>query len=113
MRVALFSPLPPCRSGIADYSETLVEHLKPLVDLEVFADGDRPFDPARFDIARYRLGNNPHNGFVCGAALPHPGAVVMHESNLHPLMAHLPMGRNHWSIHLGASEYEGRWEALA
>src|ERR1039457_7431121 len=72
MRVALFSPLPPCRSGIADYSETLVEHLKPLVDLEVFADGDRPFDPSRFDIALYHLGNNPHHGFVYEAALRHP-----------------------------------------
>src|ERR1017187_6738906 len=90
MRVALFSPLPPCRSGIADYSETLVEHLKPLVDLEVFADGDRPFDPSRFDIALYHLGNNPHHGFVYEAALRHPGVVAMHESNLHHLMETAP-----------------------
>src|ERR1035438_8264616 len=62
MRVAWFFPLPPCRSGIADYSETLVEHLKPLVDLEVFADGDRPFDPSRFDIALYHLGRMAHGG---------------------------------------------------
>ena len=32
MRVAFFSPLPPARSGIADYSEALLESLKPLVD---------------------------------------------------------------------------------
>src|ERR1022692_2839182 len=75
MRVALFSPLPPCRSGIADYSETLVEHLKPLVDLEVFADGDRPFDPSRFDIALYHLGNNPHHGFDGACALNARGVV--------------------------------------
>ena len=61
MRVAFFSPLPPCRSGIADYSETLIEHLKPLVDLEVFADGGRLFDPARFDVALYHLGNNSYH----------------------------------------------------
>ncbi len=29
MRVAFFSPLPPARSGIADYSEALIESLKP------------------------------------------------------------------------------------
>ena len=37
MRVAYFSPLPPARSGIADYSEALIESLKPLVDLEVIS----------------------------------------------------------------------------
>ncbi len=29
-RVAFFSPLPPARSGIADYSEALIESLRPL-----------------------------------------------------------------------------------
>jgi glycosyltransferase involved in cell wall biosynthesis/SAM-dependent methyltransferase len=113
MRVAFFSPLPPCRSGIADYSETLVEHLKPLVDLEVFADGDRPFDPSRFDIALYHLGNNPHHGFVYEAALRQPGVVVMHESNLHHLVADLTIRRNDWDAYLRACEYEGGPEALA
>ena len=113
MRVAYFSPLPPCRSGIADYSETLVEHLKPLVDLEVFADGNRTFDPSRFDIALYHLGNNPHHGFVYEAALRQPGVVVMHESNLHHLVADLTIRRNDWDGYLRACEYEGGPEALA
>ena len=113
MRVAFFSPLPPCRSGIADYSETLAEHLKPLVDLEVFADENRPFDASRFDIALYHLGNNPHHGFVYEAALRHPGVVVMHESNLHHLIADLTIRRNDWDAYLRACEYEGGPEALA
>ena len=61
MRVAFFSPLPPSRSGIADYSETLIEHLKPLAEVEVFSGDGRSFDPARFDIALYHLGNNPYH----------------------------------------------------
>ncbi len=113
MRVAFFSPLPPCRSGIADYSETLAEHLKPLVDLEIFADGDRPFDASRFDVALYQLGNNPYHGFVYEAALRHPGAVVMHESNLHHLIADLTIRRNDWDAYLRECEYEGGAEALA
>jgi glycosyltransferase involved in cell wall biosynthesis/SAM-dependent methyltransferase len=113
MRVAFFSPLPPCRSGIADYSETLIEHLKPLVELEVFSDGERPFDPSRFDIALYHLGNNPHHGFVYEAALRHPGVVVMHESNLHHLIADLTIRRDDWDGYLRACEYEGGAEALA
>jgi glycosyltransferase involved in cell wall biosynthesis/SAM-dependent methyltransferase len=113
MHVAFFSPLPPCRSGIADYSETLIEHLKPLAEVEVFADGARPFDPSNFDIALYHLGNNPHHGFVYEAALRHPGVVAMHESNLHHLIADLTIRRNDWEAYLRACEYEGGPEALA
>jgi len=113
MRVAFFSPLPPCRSGIADYSATLAEHLRPLADVEVFADGDRPFDPSRFDIALYHLGNNPYHGFVYEAALRHPGVVVMHESNLHHLIADLTIRRNDWDAYLRACEYEGGPDAVA
>ena len=63
MRVAFFSPLPPARSGIADYSEALIESLRPLVDLEVFSAAGQPFDPARFDIALYQVGNNGYPRF--------------------------------------------------
>src|ERR1019366_8247332 len=107
MRVAFFSPLPPCRSGIADYSETLVEHLKLLVDPEVFADGDRPFDASRFDVALYHLGNNPHHGFVYEAALRHPGVVVMHESNLHHLITDLTIRRDDWDAYVRECECDG------
>src|SRR5579862_7519570 len=112
MRVAFFSPLPPCRSGIADYSETLAEHLKPLVEMEVFADGSQPFDASRFDIALYHLGNNPYHGFVYEAALRHPGVVVMHESNLHHLIADVTIRRNDWDAYLRECEYDGGARAL-
>jgi len=112
MRVAFFSPLPPSRSGIADYSETLAAHLKPLVELELFADGDQPFDASRFDIALYHLGNNPYHGFAYEAALRHPGVVVMHESNLHHLIAELTIRRNDWDGYLRECEYAGGAAAL-
>ncbi len=75
--------------------------------------GKRPFDPSRFDIALYHLGNNPHHGFVYEAALRHPGVVVMHESNLHHLIADLTIRRDDWDGYLRACEYEGGPEALA
>ena len=113
MRVAFFSPLPPRRSGIADYSATLLEHLKPLVEVQAFADASQPFDPADFDIALYQLGNNPDHDFVYEAALRHPGVVVMHESNLHHLIAELTIRRDNWEGYLRECEYEGGPEALA
>src|SRR5450631_1774342 len=113
MRVAFFSPLPPARSGIADYSEALIESLKPLVELEVFSRPSQAFDPSRFDIALYHVGNNGHHGFVYETALRHPGVVVMHESNLHHLMADLTIKRGDWDAYLRECEYEGGEGALA
>ena len=113
MRVAFFSPLPPARSGIADYSEALIQSLEPLVELEVFSGPDQVYDPARFDIALYHVGNNAHHAFVYEAALRHPGVVVMHESNLHHLMADLTIKRGDWDAYLRECEFEGGEGALA
>ncbi len=107
MRVAFFSPLPPARSGIADYSQTLLEPLERLAEVEVFSSGAQPFDPSRFDIALYQVGNNVHHDFVYQAALRHPGVVVMHESNLHHLIAELTIRRGDWDGYLRECEYNG------
>lgn len=113
MRVAFFSPLPPSRSGIADYSAALIERLRKFVDLEIFSDQSRPFDPAQFDLALYHTGNNPYHSFVYEAALRNPGVVVMHESNLHHLIADYTIKRGDWDAYLKEVEYNGGAEALA
>ena len=46
MRLAWFSPLPPQRSGIADYSAELLPHLAKHLDLELFVDEGVKVDPA-------------------------------------------------------------------
>ncbi|MEO8594666.1 MAG: glycosyltransferase [Candidatus Solibacter sp.] len=105
--MAFFSPLPPARSGIADYSEALIASLKPLVDLEVFSSASQAFDPARCDIALYHVGNNGFHDFVYETALRHPGIVVMHESNLHHLMTDLTIRRGDWDGYARECEYDG------
>src|ERR1700738_3210617 len=107
MRVAFFSPLPPARSGIADYSEALIEALKPLVELEVFSSARQSFDPSSFDVALYHAGNNSYHDFVYQTALRHPGVVVMHESNLHHLIADLTIKRGDWDAYTRECEYNG------
>ena len=107
MRVAYFSPLPPSRSGIADYSEALIESLKPLAEVEAFSGKDQAFDPSRFDLALYHLGNNVHHDFVYETALRHPGVVVLHESNLHHLIAAVTIKRGDWDGYVRECEYEG------
>ena len=113
MRVVLYSPLPPSRSGIADYSQTLIEHLKYRAELTVVTEAGPDVDPAQFDIALYQIGNNEHHAFAYEAALRHPGVVVMHESNLHHLIADLTIRRGDWDAYLAECEYEGGAQALA
>ncbi len=107
MRVALFSPLPPARSGIADYSEALVDALARLVQLEVFTRGDPKFDVGQFDAVVYQVGNNMCHDFVYQTALRYPGVVVMHESNLHHLIADLTIKRDDWDAYVRECEYNG------
>ncbi|MGB7762805.1 MAG: glycosyltransferase [Bryobacteraceae bacterium] len=107
MRVAFFSPLPPARSGIADYSEALLEPFRYLAEVEVFSQPSQPFDPARFDIALYQMGNNPFHGFVYDTALRHPGVVVMHEANLHYLLTEITIRRDDWDGYVRECEYSG------
>src|SRR5580700_7605373 len=113
MRVAFFSPLPPARSGIADYSEALIESLRPLVELEVFSGAQSAFDATRFDIAVYQVGNNAHHDFVYETALRHPGVAVMHESNLHHLITDLTIRRGDWDAYVAECEYHGGSAARA
>src|SRR3977135_4358558 len=96
MRAAFFSPLPPAKSGIADYSAAVLEHLNTSIQVDTFAAKPTVFDASRYDICVYQLGNNPYHGFVYEAAMEHPGVVVMHEANLHHLVADLTIRRNDW-----------------
>lgn len=112
LRVAFFSPMPPAVSGIADYSEALVEPLGRLCSLEIFPGDRRAFDPTRYDIALYQLGNNPDHAEAYERALEHPGVIVLHEANLHHLVAALTIQRNDWEAYLREVEFDGGPAAL-
>ena len=113
MRVAFFSPLPPARSGIADYSEALIASLRHLVDLEILSSAAQTSGPASCDIAIYQVGNNGYHDFVYETALRRPGVVVMHESNLHHLLADLTIRRGDWDAYVRECAYNGGEPARA
>jgi glycosyltransferase involved in cell wall biosynthesis/SAM-dependent methyltransferase len=113
MRIAFVSPLPPARSGIADYSEALVASLRHLADLEIISKTGQPFDAQRYDMALYQIGNNGYHDFVYETALRHPGVVVMHESNLHHLLTDLTIRRDNWDAYIEECAYNGGEAARA
>lgn len=82
------------------------------VELSVFSQPSAGIDPAAYDIPLYHIGNNPCHGFVYQEALRHPGVVVMHEANLHHLIADLTINRGDWDAYLAECELNGGPAAL-
>jgi glycosyltransferase involved in cell wall biosynthesis/SAM-dependent methyltransferase len=113
MRIAFFSPLPPARSGIADYSATLLGELEPLAEVSRISAEPPDFDPATFDACLYQIGNNADHMFCYEAALRWPGVVVLHEANLHHLLTDLTIRRGDWDGYLREVEHNGGPVALA
>ena len=112
MRLAFFSPFPPSKSGIADYSQALVEQLRRYADVETFEAAPEGFDPGRYEACIYQIGNNLYHEGAWRAALAHPGIVVLHEANLHHLIAEITIKRGDWDAYFEELAYEGGPEAL-
>ncbi len=84
---AVFTPLPPARTGTADYAAALIPELRKLMEVEVFSGEQNGFDPLAYDAVLYQIGNNPHHAGAYHQALRHPGVVALHEANVHDLVA--------------------------
>jgi glycosyltransferase involved in cell wall biosynthesis/SAM-dependent methyltransferase len=112
MKIAFFSPLPPAKSGIADYSAALLQEMRELASVDTFVTRPQNFDSSQYDACIYQIGNNPFHIDAYEMALEHPGIVVIHEANLHHLMAELTIRRNDWDGYLREVEYNGGREAL-
>jgi glycosyltransferase involved in cell wall biosynthesis len=105
VRVAYYSPLPPERSGIADYSALLLPALEHLVDVELIRRGRTR--PVAADVALYHVGNDPEaHGWIVDALERRPGVVVLHDFVLHHLVAGLTLGRKNGRAYLMAMELE-------
>ncbi len=103
MRVAYYSPLPPERSGIADYSALLLPALEQLVEVAVVRRGRTR--PVAADVALYHIGNDPEaHGWIVDALRRRPGVVVLHDFVLHHLVAGLTIGRKDGHGYLAAME---------
>ena len=103
MKVSYYSPLPPERSGIADYSALLLPALGRLVELVLVRRGRTR--PVAADVALYHVGNDPEaHGWIVDALKRRPGVVVLHDFVLHHLVAGLTIGRKDGHGYLAAME---------
>ncbi|WP_169239516.1 hypothetical protein [Candidatus Roseilinea sp. NK_OTU-006] len=131
--IAWWSPWPPARSGIAEYSVALLDALRRAASIQVFVrDGEaararRPFsdiavlpagaflaEHARqpFDAAVFQLGNQAGHAYMADALLnaPCPRVGVFHDGSLY----HLYQGISLWRLlrEIGAEEgWISAWRA--
>jgi glycosyltransferase involved in cell wall biosynthesis len=73
--VGFDAPLPPARTGVADYAAALLGALRRRGSVEV--------NPARADVWLYHLGNNQLHRETYRRAIARPGVVVLHDAVLH------------------------------
>lgn len=103
MKVAWYSPVPPERSGIADYSALLVPALRERLEVVVVERGKR----VDADLSVYHVGNNPEiHGWIVDSLRRRPGLVVLHDFVLHHLVAGLTLVRKDRAGYLRAMERE-------
>lgn len=133
MRVAVYSPLPPRPTGIADYTAELLPHLARHVSVELVV--ERGFRPApelaswprrrpgalaaalgrgEVDLVLYHLGDNrAFHGEIWRTALAVPGVVVLHELALHHLVRDSTLHRGDPEAYVAEVAYAGSAEGEA
>jgi glycosyltransferase involved in cell wall biosynthesis len=107
MRIAYFSPLNPQKSGISDYSETLIPSLAKHCDIDLWVSDINITNKhlknhkiidyiknktsinklADYDAIIYNIGNNPHfHASIYDVLLKYPGFVIQHDYVLYYLI---------------------------
>ena len=102
-RIAFFSPLPPLRSAVSDYSARLLDELNRRYAVDVYHDaGSVPhigltspefgcYDYRLFErnagvlgyhALVYQMGDSPYHGYIYDTLLRHPGVVTLHDLDL-------------------------------
>ncbi len=114
-RIAVFTPLPPARTGVAHYSSILLPALTRAVEsLPPTADRQPPtvrafetldgYDPSDYDAVIYQLGNNPHHELMYAEAMRRPGVVVLHDLVLHHLIVEMTLARGDADAYVASLE---------
>jgi len=113
--VGFHSPLPPARTGVADYARSLLRALQRRTRVLVNA-------PAA-DVRLYHLGNNQLHRDIYFQSLRAPGVVVLHDANLHHFylgaltepeyVAEFVYNYGEWSRSFAADLYRSRARSAA
>jgi len=120
MKLNWFSPLPPAKTGIADYSFGILPELSSRAEVTLWTDRPgwdpqleqfakvRQYQPDRIDwvelnraeLSFYNIGNNHlHHAAIWQVSRQSPGIVILHDVRLHDFFESLYRG--HWRDQAG------------
>ena len=103
-RLAMLTPLPPCRTGIADYNAQFLPFLAEHFDIDLYVEGYRVADAAlnaafrvfdavnfranasAYDAILYEIGNSEFHVHMLPLLAEFPGVVGLHDAFLSGLM---------------------------
>lgn len=117
LRLAFVSPLPPAKSGIADYSADLLRELSKFYDIDVIVSQDEVINDAwiienlpirtsewlskyhsSYDRIIYHLGNSSYHQHMFAMLEKIPGMVVLHDFYLSNILAQIELSGAHPGI---------------
>lgn len=106
--IAIFTPLPPKESGIAEHSIKIISELIKFYKCDLFVDENytpdlsgiksslgiylnvysypkfkHKFEKNNYEAVIYQLGNSHHHSYMIKTMQKHPGIIVLHDLNLH------------------------------
>jgi len=102
-RIAVLTPLPPTKSGVAHYSSLVLPALAKAADVQAFDSLDG-YRREEFDHVLYQLGNNPHHEVMFAEAMREPGVIVLHDLVLHHLIVEMTLARGDAESYVAALE---------
>ncbi len=127
LRLDFVSPLPPVRSGIADYSVDLLPHLAARPEVEALRVMRLPGQPVADEVVArwrpvdaaetgsggrsplYQMGNNLYHEGVAELAAERPGVLVLHDLVLHHLLVERTLSRGVFAPYAERLEADHGW----
>ena len=106
-KIAIFTPLPPLKSGISDYSYDVINKLSDFVDIDIYIDnGYKPIqfnknnvrifnykyfrnNKTKYDKVIYEVGNSTYHTYMFKIMEKNKGIVELHDGNYRTLINHL------------------------
>ena len=121
MKIAVLTPLPPAKTGVAHYASMLLPELRRVVQASGLPSGGGAtrtsttpsvvafssldgYRRADFDQVIYQLGNNPHHEAIYAEAMREPGVIVLHDLVLHHLIVEMTLARGDVDAYVAALE---------
>lgn len=123
LRIAYLSPLPPQRTGVADYSADLLPHLSGEAEITLFVAEPSsissefsdhfsvremsgfPYERWDYDIALYQMGNSLFHTDQYALLRRYPGVTVLHDYTLHHFIASITAGQGDFSAYVRELAY--------